>query len=138
MTIQDIGLFHGLAAKMDYLNQRQGILAQNIANSDTPGYRPKDLQKADFTEFLGNSYAKKAVSPVSVAKTDEAHMAAGQDELSTKSRKQKNTYEVAPAGNAVIIEEQLLKSGRTVSDYNLMVNIYQKHMGMIRTALGQR
>ena len=49
---------------------------------------------------------------------------------------QKETYEVAPSGNAVIIEEQLLKAGQNVMDYNLMVNVYQKQVSMLRTALG--
>jgi len=53
-------------------------------------------------------------------------------------RKQKETYEVAPVGNAVIMEEQLLMAGRTVMDYNMMTNLLQKQTGMIRTALGRQ
>tara|TARA_B100001093_G_C26156128_1_gene729551 strand:+ start:163 stop:582 length:420 start_codon:yes stop_codon:yes gene_type:complete len=139
MTIQDIGLFQGIGAKMDFLNQRQGVIAQNIANSDTPGYRPKDLQPVDFNEYLGAASAKyRNITNVSVAKTDGEHIGHGEDDLHTRSKKQRDTYEVAPAGNAVIMEEQLMKSGRTVMDYNLMANIYQKNVGMLRTALGQR
>ena len=40
MTIDNIGLFQALGAKMDYLGQRQRIISQNVANSDTPGYQP--------------------------------------------------------------------------------------------------
>ena len=43
MTTQDIGLFKALGAKMDYLGQRQRVIAQNVANADTPNYRPNDL-----------------------------------------------------------------------------------------------
>lgn len=138
MTIQDIGLFQGIGAKMDFLNQRQGVIAQNIANSDTPGYRPKDLKNVDFSRYLGAAIPNKGVSDVSLAKTSTSHMGQGTEELNTQSRKQRETYEVAPAGNAVIMEEQLMKSGRTVMDYTLMTNIYQKHVGMIKTALGTR
>lgn len=138
MTIQDIGLFQGIGAKMDFLNQRQGVIAQNIANSDTPGYRPKDLKDVNFSEFLGAASPNKGVPNVTLAKTTGTHLGTGQDELNAKSKNQRDTYEVAPAGNAVIMEEQLLKSGRTVSDYNLMASIYQKQVSMIKTALGTR
>jgi len=138
MTIQDIGLFQGIGAKMEFLNQRQGVIAQNIANSDTPGYRPKDLKDVDFSRHLGAATPNKGVSDISLAKTSTGHMGQGTEELNTQSRKQRDTYEVAPAGNAVIMEEQLMKSGRTVMDYTLMTNIYQKHVSMIKTALGTR
>ncbi|MDH5721734.1 MAG: flagellar basal body rod protein FlgB [Alphaproteobacteria bacterium] len=138
MTIQDIGLFQGIGAKMEFLNQRQGVIAQNIANSDTPGYRPKDMKEVNFSKFLGAAIPNKGVSDISLVKTSHSHMGQGQEELNTQSRKQRETYEVAPAGNAVIMEEQLMKSGRTVMDYTLMTNIYQKHVGMIKTALGTR
>jgi flagellar basal-body rod protein FlgB len=133
MSLQDIGLFTAIGAKLNYLSQRQTIIAQNIANSDTPGYRPQDLQKVDFSTMV-----KDLVSPqgVNLSITDENHMPNPAAEVSTKERAQKKTYEVAPAGNAVIMEEQLIKSGKNTIDYNLMLNLYQKQVGMIRTALG--
>jgi flagellar basal-body rod protein FlgB len=131
MTIQDIALFNALGAKMGYLNQRQNVIAQNIANSDTPGYRPQDLVKTDFSKLLKDD--KKAVDVQSV------HLASPDGgQLNVQSKKQKETYEVAPAGNAVIMEEQMFNSGQNVTDYNLMINIYQKQVGMFKTALGSR
>ena len=49
----------------------------------------------------------------------------------------KDTYEVAPAGNAVILEEQLMKVAETQSDFRLATNLYNKHLSMIKTALGR-
>lgn len=140
MSIQDIGLFKALGAKMDYLNQRQGVIAQNVANSDTPNYRPKDLVKVDFADMLktemGGS-AENGVRPVSVAVTNEKHLPNADQVMNVKAKKQKDTYEVAPAGNAVIMEEQMMSAGQNMMDYNLMLNVYQKQVGMIRTALGR-
>jgi flagellar basal-body rod protein FlgB len=133
MTIQDIGLFQGLSAKMDYLNQRQSILSQNVANADTPGYRPKDLEKVDFGAMMKNLTGDESVK---VAVTDEMHMPNPKAEIDPRSKKQKHTYEVAPAGNAVVMEEQLFQSSKNGMDYGLMLNIYQKQVGMLRTALG--
>lgn len=136
MTIQDIGLFKAIGAKMNYLNQRQGVIAQNIANSDTPGYRPRDLEKVDFSHFLKT--AKDGVKPVSVERTDAQHLAIGGDAHNVDTKKQKKTYEVSPSGNAVIMEEQLFNSNQNMMDYNLMLNVYQKQIGMFRIALDAR
>ncbi len=141
MTIQDIGLFQALGAKMDYLNQRQGVIAQNVANADTPGYKPKDLTPVDFSSMLGSVSAGSGISmsSVNINKTDEQHLGlAGAGNVDAKARAQKDTYEVAPAGNAVVIEEQLVNSSQNMMDYSLMLNIYQKQVGMLRTALGGR
>jgi len=142
MTTQGLGLFQALSAKIDYLNQRQSVIAQNIANADTPGYRPEDLTKVDFSSLLGASgnlssqSGVKSLPEVSMVATDSQHLGGASQNVNVKERPQKDTYEVAPAGNAVVIEEQLVNSSQNVMDYNLMLNIYQKQVGMIRTAIG--
>jgi flagellar basal-body rod protein FlgB len=138
MTIQHLSLLSAIGAKMNYLNQRQGVIAQNIANADTPGYRPQDLQKADFSSVLGDlANTGKGVAPVQLAVTNVSHMTPGGGNPRTaKDVRQKTVYEVSPSGNAVIMEEQLLNSGRTITDYNLMTSLYQKNIRLIKTALG--
>jgi flagellar basal-body rod protein FlgB len=136
MTTENLSLFKALGAKMDYLNQRQRVLAQNISNADTPNYKPQDLTPVDFGDVLEN-VTKSSQSNVRLDRANTAHMPPPDHIDNPDERKQKKTYEIAPAGNAVIMEEQLIQSGRTVADYNLMTNIYQKNVGMIRTALGR-
>jgi len=137
MTTQGIGLFQALSAKMDYLNQRQGVIAQNVANADTPGYKPKDLTPVDFSSMLGSSSgAGKSLSSVSIDVTDEQHLGLAGSSANVKARAQKDTYEVAPAGNAVVIEEQVINSSKNMMDYSLMLNVYQKQVGMLRMAIG--
>ena len=136
MTIQNIGLFEALSAKMNYLDERQKVLAQNIANSDTPGYTPKDLTPVDFgrvlTEATGDT---KTIRPTT---TNKGHLPAYNEIEDGDSRHQRKAYEVAPAGNSVVLEEQLLKTNKTQMDYNLMTTLYQKHVSMMRTALGRQ
>lgn len=137
MTTQNLALFKALGAKMDFLNQRQRVISQNVANSDTPNYRPQDLVPVDFNRVL-KGITKTAQSSVQLETTNALHMPPPDAINDPKSKKQKDTYEVAPAGNAVIMEEQLINAGQTVMDYNLMTNLYQKHVGMIQTALGRQ
>lgn len=138
MTIQDIGLFQALGAKMNYVSQRQSVIAQNIANADTPGYKPKDLMPVDFSSMIssgGNKGGVKSVSSVNIKATNDSHMSSLGSKAGVKARAQRDTYEVAPAGNAVVIEEQLVNSSQNMMDYSLMLNIYQKHVGMMKTAI---
>lgn len=134
MTAQNIPLFQAIGAKMQFLDMRQKILAQNIANADTPGYRPNDLKNIDFGRVLDHVSGENKVRMVS---TNPLHMPAAGELPDPKSERSRITYEVAPAENAVVLEEQVLKSGQTVMDYNLMTNLYRKNVGMIRTALGR-
>ncbi len=135
MTTQTIGLFKALSAKMDYLNARQSVIAQNIANTDTPGYKPMDLAPVDFSTVLKNT-GKGSVQSVSIRTTDPQHAGGAGDSADLKEKKQKKFYEVTPSGNAVVMEEQMLASNQTVTDYNLMTSLYQKNIRMIQIALG--
>lgn len=141
MTIQDIGLFQAISSKVDFLSQRQNVISQNIANADTPGYRPQDLVDVDFSGMLKKELnaggAVAGVTNVSLASTNQSHMSLnGTSQDDVRARKQKDLYEVAPAENSVILEEQLLNAGRNSMDYNMMINLYQKQVGMFRIALG--
>ena len=134
MDIKNIALFQAMGAKMNYLDKRQGVLAQNIANADTPEYRARDLTKVDFGEILTQVSGSNKMR---VDRTQEGHMTPGGALNQERLRKSRMTYEVAPGDNAVIIEEQMVKSSRNTMDYNLMTNLMRKNVGMIRTALGQ-
>ena len=134
MTTENIGLFKAMSAKMRYLDERQRVLSQNIANADTPGFQPRDMVPVNFGEALQN--VTKIRPNVSPTRTNSMHIAPGTiDDIENK--KQKKVYESAPAGNAVILEEQMVASNETNMNYNLVTTLYQKNVNMIRTALGR-
>lgn len=124
-------IFAVIAKRMDWLSQRQRVLAQNIANSDTPDYAPRDLNETDFQRVL-----RSGVRPVTPTPTHPRHMAGTAAQGGpARSQIEKTPYEASPAGNAVIIEEQTIKVAKTQSDYQTMTNLYRKHMDMFRIAL---
>lgn len=133
MTTQNIGLFKGITAKMQFLDQRQRVIAQNVANADTPGYRPHDLKDVDFGRVLTKATKENRLRPVT---TNNGHLAAHNEVESPKNRRQGMVYEIGPDGNSVILEEQMVKATQTAMDYNLMTTLYQKNVGMLRTAIG--
>jgi flagellar basal-body rod protein FlgB len=134
--MNDIGLFNAIGAKIKYLGKAQEIVSQNVANADTPGYRPKQLTAVDFGAFLPQNGTSDTLQ---LARTSGDHLLKGGGQPGqSKETPQKMTYEVAPAGNAVILEEQLIKANDIRMQYDLMVNLYSRNMQLMRTALGSR
>jgi flagellar basal-body rod protein FlgB len=133
MDLGGTGLFRLMKGKLDWLTERQQVLAQNIANSDTPHYRPSDLTGFSFDRALSQT---RQLAP---ARTAVGHMAGvsqaqGNDVQKDKPR---HNYEVAPDGNSVIMEEQMTKVADTGMTYQLVTNLYRKHVGLMRTAIGR-
>lgn len=135
MSLGDLPLMKAMAAKMNYLDKRQGVLAQNMANADTPGYQSKDLTEIDFGSILKNVTNMKRVSMVT---TDPGHLPNPNKIDRSKEVKDRLTYEVAPDKNGVIVEEQMVKAAKTQMDYNLLTNLMSKQGMMFRTALGRQ
>lgn len=132
MTLDNIGLFQAMGAKMQYLNHRHEVIAQNVANANTPGYKPRDLTEVDFGSVLQDVQNGGNIQP---ATSDPGHMGGASAIRNGDKQEQDMTYEVAPSGNAVVMEEQLMKSRRTQMDYTMMLRLMQKSKGMIQTAL---
>lgn len=130
--IGDSSLLKMLTTKMDYLVQRQRVLSENIANSDTPDYQAKDLKPLDFSTVLRGERTK-----LSMAQTSEAHMAAPGDSDNFEGARSKAVYEVAPDGNGVVLEEQLMKVDATRADYQLATNLFRKYQNLYKMALGR-
>ena len=136
MTMAQIGLMDAIGARIDYLSRAQTLISQNVANADTPGYRPKELTPVDFGAMLGTLMGNSQAD-VKMMTPNKAHlMPGGINGINAKKEDQRMTYEVAPAGNAVILEEQLTKANDVRMNYELMVNLYSKNMGLMRAALG--
>ncbi len=133
--MQDLVLLDAIGAKMGYLTQRQRIISQNISNSDTPGYKPKDLVKADFEKVL-QDVTRDGMKSVRLDTNNQGHLLPPGEAGARKVRAQDVTYEVAHSGNAVVLEEQLVNSSQTILDYNTMTSVYQKNVSMIKTAIG--
>jgi len=127
--LENIGLMKGIGGKMNWLNQRSVVLSENIANADTPRYRPSDLKEIDFGSVMSAAQNKPRINQVA---TDSAHIGANPKVGESKSARLKDVYEIAPAENSVILEQQLFKAQEIMADYNMMTNLYRKNIGMIK------
>lgn len=130
MDLKQIPLISLARQKLDWLGQRQQVLAQNIANADTPDYRARDLKPFEFREMV-----RAAPSQVNMEATSEGHLPGRRKkETEHRSSVERRPYETAPAGNAVILEEQMGKVNETSLSYSLANELYRKQLGMFRTA----
>jgi flagellar basal-body rod protein FlgB len=121
-----------LAAHMKYMSQRQGVLAQNIANIDTPSYKANDLKKVDFSKMVAQQGRLElvATSPQHLNGT----LATGTSVYSTV--KDRDTFETTPTKNNVVLEDQMGKISDTNAQFQLSSTMLKKFTGLYRKAAG--
>ena len=125
-------LFSILTKRMDWLGQRQRVITANIANADTPEFVPRDMEASSFRRQLART-SSGAMTP---AATNGQHIQTSQLRGRTDGDAEaEDRYETAPSGNAVVLEEQLIKMTQTRMHYEAMTNLYKKHAQMFKTAL---
>jgi flagellar basal-body rod protein FlgB len=133
MKMAQMSLFRMARQQMDWLGDRQAVLAQNIANADTPNYRAKDLKALSFEREL------REVNPVRLKATSGTHLqgTVQKPDHRVEELRPREVYETNPNDNGIVLEEQVMKVSDTQMKYQLASNIYQKNMTMLRTAIGQ-
>ncbi len=131
MPVTDLPLFSVLKTRMYWLDERQKVLAENVANADTPGYRGRDLKQLDFHDALRSS------GEMRLAMTAPGHIAgsAATNRFPTDNR---GGFETTPRGNAVVLEDEMLKVAQTQMDHQAATALYARSIGLIKTALGRR
>ena len=132
MDLDNLKLFKMATTRMDWASQRQKLLSQNIANSDTPSFKPKDLKQLDFAQILRG----QTQAPVQVSRTDPNHLKGTIPEQEKfRDISQNKTFEESPDGNKVVVEEQMQKVDDTRASYDTAVTIIQANLKMLSMAI---
>lgn len=137
MDITSIPLFGIMRGKLGYLSERQSVLAQNIANGDTPGYKARDIKEPDFKKLVSSSglTGKRAI-PMAI--THAGHISKPVPSFSMKSEARRTTYELNPNENNVVLEEEISKMAMNQAEYQKALNLYSKGIAMFKTAIGKQ
>jgi flagellar basal-body rod protein FlgB len=134
MDFNDLAVFRMAKTKMDWIAQRQKVLAQNVANADTPEYRARDLKEPDFKRMALDAIEKQVPQTV----TNPGHIkAALPDSGPFREFHDRHTWESSIDDNPVVVEEQVQKIARSKSQYELALRLIGKNITMLRTALGR-
>ena len=132
MSLTGSPLISMLKTRMHWHQTRQKLLAENVANADTPGFQPKDLRVPTFTPSGAPTGAG-----LTVERTSPNHLASTSGRAGEDPRYARR-FEITPSGNAVSLEDEMLKVAQNQSDYQLAASLYQKSLQMLRTAVGRR
>lgn len=133
MAFTDLPLFNVLRENMSWLTSRQRVLAENVANADTPGYRARDIERPDFHAMLReNTHTRSGgllqsngrhLSPTQTTTARGFRITDAPDSAST------------PNGNTVVLEDQMMRVAETQMNHQAAVSLYQKSLSILRMAV---
>ena len=132
MAINDLPVLSALRTKMQWHQERQRVLSENVSNSDTPNFRPRDLvePKLDKTGAVTG-----AMGPLALARTSVSHIAPSGAQTGFDQNKNAG-FETRPAGNAVNLEDEMMKVAANQMDYAAASSLYSKSLHLLKSAMG--
>lgn len=133
MGLMDMPVFSALTDKMRWHQTRQGLLAENVANAETPGYRGRDLKQYEFADRVG---AMSSTS-ISTMATQKMHFSVSSGEAGGFDAQRMANFEITPEGNGITLEDEMMKVTTNMMDYQAATTIYQKSVRILRVALGK-
>jgi len=136
MALTDIPILSMLRNRLEWTQARQRVLAENVANSDTPNYHARDLVMPKFGDDAFGAPAP--VLPVALARTQPGHLGGATMSGSSVYAEAKVNYEQRPTGNAVNLEEEMMKVAANQMDYQAATALYTRSLNLLKTALGKR
>lgn len=107
---------------------RQSLIARNIANSDTPGFRASDLSSFESTYKNSNSASDLRM-------TRQGHQSSLDAPASWRTVDVGGTP--SPNGNTVSLEDEMVRATRANSNHTLALTIYSSSLDILRTTLGR-
>jgi flagellar basal-body rod protein FlgB len=134
MGVLNIPLFSALTEKMKWHQTRQGLLAENVANAATPGYRGRDLKAFGFAEHMQTL----STGTIAAAVTQPGHMSPTGAEAQGFGASSINSFEITPTGNGVTLEDEMMKVAGNQMDYQMVTSLYTRSVRLLKVALGRQ
>jgi flagellar basal-body rod protein FlgB len=133
MSINDLPMLSALRTKMQWHQERQRVLSENVSNSDTPNFKPRDLvdPKFDATGARAGSVGSLAMMRTTASHIVPAGSGQGFEQNGRAG------FQTRPAGNAVNLEDEMLKSSANQMDYAAVTSLYSKSLHLLKTAIGK-
>ncbi len=133
MAFTDLPLFAVLRENMSWLSSRQRVLAENIANADTPGFRARDIERPDFATTLREAQESRS----DLNRSHARHISGSSDSTTGGGFRIEDAPDSAsaPNGNTVVLEDQMMRVAETQMNHRAAVGLYEKSMGILRMAI---
>ena len=133
MSINDLPVLSALRTKMQWHQERQRVLAENVSNSDTPNFKPRDLVEPKFNSAGASAGSMGALAMMRTSTSHIAPSGGGQ----SFEQNSKTAFQTRPAGNSVNLEDEMLKSSANQMDYAAVTSLYSKSLHLLKTAIGK-
>ncbi|MGJ8582728.1 MAG: FlgB family protein [Marinosulfonomonas sp.] len=112
-----------------HTERQHSIIARNIANADTPGYRAVTVQS--FSDaFSGDSGFK------TMRATRQGHIQATEPSQA-RSDTFATTSAASPNGNSVSLETEMMKATDVRLQHDLALSVYSSSLNILKTSLGR-
>lgn len=134
MAINDLPTLSILRTKMQWHQERQRVLAENVSNANTPNFKPRDLVEPKFQTSTATVAGSTGSLPM--ARTSQVHISVEGAEP-TFEQNRRAGFQTRPAGNAVNLEEEMLKTSNNQMDYAAVTSLYSKSLHLLKTAIGK-
>jgi len=154
MDLDRIPLLSMIKGKLGYLSDRQKLIAQNVANADTPGYHPQDLRpfaikgRVPMAPAGAGGGALPMIGPasgsavvpgpaefnVTAVRTNPSHIATPARASTAWKAQEAPDSEARLDGNQVVLEDQMIKMSEARLDHDAAIGLYQKSLAMLRLA----
>jgi flagellar basal-body rod protein FlgB len=134
MSINDMSVLSALRTKMQWHEERQRVLSENVANSDTPKFKARDLVAPKFDklgELAGGSTPLPLMRTAGVTITSTAEGGGSFDP------DHKPVFAVTPVGTGVNLEEEMMKVSTNQMDFAAVTSLYSKSLHLLKTAIGK-
>jgi flagellar basal-body rod protein FlgB len=124
--VTDVYLFKLASQRTGYLSQRQTLIAENVANVNTPGYKAVDLKP--FSAALDDA-------AIAMATTNPAHLTPTAQELDPPRPAESDAANATVSGNSVDLEGEMVKLGEVNRDFTESTGITKIFHQMFMQAL---
>ena len=135
---------------VDFAQSRHTVLAGNLANLDTPGYRVRDLSQDDFEHQLGEALRVRDRAPVSpeysVLSTQYSGTPGSSTPYSAAPRRQDAIANVSDRVKGILlhdesnvgIEQQVAEMSKNQTRHNLALAILNSQFKLLSAAISER
>ena len=134
MSISDLPVLSVLRTKMQWHQERQRVLSENVSNSDTPNFKPRDLVAPKFDS---SGASAGSMGSLAMMRTTASHIAPAGGGGQTFDQNNRAGFQTRPAGNAVNLEDEMLKVSANQMDYAAVTSLYSKSLHMLKVAIGK-
>lgn len=131
MDLKNLSVFNMANQNMRYLQARQQVIAENIANASTPDYLARDIEKPNFGQEIS------AAAGLKMTTTNPKHLSSvgiKDDSAGYRVYTPQPSEALTIDGNGVILEQQMNEASKASSEYKRMITIYNKYKSMLQMA----